>query len=102
MTKYVYISGPISLDVLGGTRAAIEAADRILELGHVPFVPHLTILWDLMSPKSHKDWLSMDLYWIKKCDVLLRLPGESKGADLEEDWARQHFIPVIHDVEELC
>lgn len=91
----------MSTDVMGGTRAAMDAGDRILQLGHVPFVPHLDTFWQIVSPKEYEVWLEMDRLWIMKCDVLLRLPGESPGADREVVWAEELGIPIIYDVEAL-
>ena len=38
----------------------------------------------------------MDLAWIERCDALLRMPGESSGADREVEHARAHSVPVFH------
>lgn len=38
---------------------------------------------------------------MEKCDALLRLPGESAGADLEAAQAGGLGIPVFRSVEEL-
>jgi hypothetical protein len=35
------------------------------------------------------------------CDAVLRIPGESRGADLECDLARQMGMPVFTDVRDL-
>jgi hypothetical protein len=50
-------------------------------------VPHLTHLWHTMSPKPDQFWLDYDLHWLRHCDCVLRLPGESSGADKEEQVA---------------
>ncbi|AMV25475.1 hypothetical protein VT84_13840 [Gemmata sp. SH-PL17] len=50
---------------------------------------------------TYDEWLSVDLPWVAASDALLRLPGESTGADLEESCARDHKIPVFHDIESL-
>jgi hypothetical protein len=39
--------------------------------------------------------------WQTKCDALLRLPGESIGADIEVAFARQIGQPVFYSVSEL-
>jgi len=36
-----------------------------------------------------------DLAWLEKCDVLIRLPVHSPGADREVRKARQLWIPVV-------
>ena len=91
----IYIAGPISN---GGTlpheaqRLHVEEACRVagelLRRGYVPFVPHLTWYWaQLIGADGPADWsLWVERYdpeWLRHCDALLRLPGESKGAELE-------------------
>jgi len=69
----------------------------------VPFVPHLCVVWQMMSPHhEYEYWLPMDLAWIDRCDAVLRLPGESKGADAEEEYARATGKPVFRSVGELA
>ncbi len=52
---------------------------------------------------THTDWLAIDLKWVEVADAVLRLPGESKGADMETHHARLHGIPVFTDVlDVLC
>lgn len=92
---YVYIAGPYTKGVIAtNIRNAIHAADMVRELGHVPFVPHLTHLWDIVSPRSYESWLDYDFHWLKKCDRLIRLDGESPGADREVVFAHENGIPV--------
>jgi hypothetical protein len=39
--------------------------------------------------------MRMDFDWLRACDVLLRLPGESSGADREAALAREFGIAVF-------
>lgn len=95
----IYVAGPYSSDPVKGVRAAIEAADRIWEAGGVPYVPHLTHLWHLISPKCYDEWIEMGLAWVGRCDALLRLPGPSPGADEEAEHARDiECIPVHYSI----
>jgi len=96
----VYIAGPITKgNQFVNVREAILAGDRVREAGHVPFVPHLNALWELISPRPYQDWLTMDFAWISQCEALIRLPGESHGADQEVAHAEKVGIPVYHGVE---
>ena len=36
-----------------------------------------------------------------RCDIILRLPGYSKGGDLEVEQATEQGQPVYHSIEEL-
>lgn len=86
---YVYIAGPITLgDRTLNLRSAIVAGDAVLRAGHIPFIPHLNDLWHLVCPHSVATWYALDEHWIAKCDVLIRLPGESVGADSEVKLAK--------------
>ncbi|UOF78529.1 hypothetical protein [Caudoviricetes sp.] len=63
-----------------------------------PYVPHLTHFWDIVSHKETLDWLHLDKVWLASCDAMVRLPGESRGADIEEEFALRRGIPVFHSV----
>ena len=47
---------------------------------------------------THAEWLAVDFEFIRRCDAVLRLPGESTGADLETAHANELGIPVFHDI----
>ena len=38
---------------------------------------------------------------LEHCDAVLRLPGESTGADQDVAIARRRGIPVYHQIEEI-
>lgn len=100
--KKVYISGPYTLgDVAINVRNAIEAGDRLIKEGFIPYLPHLTHFWHLISPHLYEEWLILDLQWIGVCDAVLRLPGESAGADREVDYANNLSIPIFFNFEDL-
>jgi len=98
----VFISAPYTNGDTGqNIKRVIDCADKLCELGHIPFVPHLAFLWHLISPKPAGFWYEYDLVWLDFCDALLRLPGESVGADREVKIARERFIPVYYSVEDI-
>lgn len=105
MIRYVYVAGPYSKPTpTHNTNRAVKAADELLSYNFVPLIPHLTHFWDTMSPKPYEVWLAYDMAWIDRCDVLLRLPGESSGADREVAYARHarpKEIPVVYSLQEL-
>jgi 4-hydroxy-3-methylbut-2-en-1-yl diphosphate synthase IspG/GcpE len=55
----------------------------------------------MIFPQGYDTWLTLDIEWLSVCDCLLRLPGESKGADIEVEYAREHMIPVFYTIEQL-
>lgn len=101
MTVHVYIAGPISKDPLDGARNAILQARALDRFGFASYVPHLEVLAQMIAPREWEEWMRLDLAWLAKCDCLLRLPGESKGADLEVDEAKRLGLPVFFGVAPL-
>ena len=100
--KRVYVAGPYSSgDVAANVRNAYAAATRLADAGFAPFVPHHTHFWHLLFPRPYEEWLRLDLAFLPCCDAVLRLPGESSGADAEAREATTLRIPVFDDLEEL-
>ena len=100
--KVIYISAPYTLgDTAENVRNACLAGDEILRKGHIAFVPHLMHLWHLISPKPHQDWIDIDLALLPRMDALLRLPGESYGADREVLLAKALNIPVFYSLADI-
>lgn len=102
MNVRVFISGPYTQgDQMENMRAALDAAEKCMKVGLVPFVPHLSGFWHFVYPHSYEEWLDYDLEWLELCDILWRLPGESKGADQEVGWAYLNEVPVCKSFEQV-
>ncbi len=98
----VYIASPYTKgDPAANTAVQMDAAHRILDMGHVPIAPLLSHFLHIHRQRPYEDWLEMDLVIIPKCDILLRLPGESAGADKEVEKAKEHGLVVVHGWEGL-
>lgn len=92
----IYLAGPFSFpDPAANTHRVLKIADALLDLGVVPVVPHLSLLWQLVSPKPYARWLAYDRKLIDRCDALLRIPGDSAGASDEEEYAATRGLPVL-------
>jgi len=99
----VYIAGPYTEgDTILNVRAAIDAANRLVEFDCAPFVPHLFHFWHFVHPQNYHTWMDMCMEWVRQCDIVLRLAGPSKGATQEVELAKQLGKPVYTSVEELC
>jgi hypothetical protein len=102
----VYICGPIngSGKVTLNVRRAVEVASTLLKRGYAPYVPHLNCLWEISSGEdfSVEEWLTLDFEFLSACDAVLRLPGESPGADREVALAKKLKIAVYHSLDTLC
>lgn len=119
----IYIAGPISKgDLLHNVKQSDAAFERLAKAGLAPFNPMWSVYaggavahrfpGDLAEINAvgtrmsrlaftHAEWLRVDLPWVEASHAVLRLPGESTGADRETTHARQHGIPVFEDIAEL-
>ncbi|MFH0938225.1 MAG: DUF4406 domain-containing protein [Planctomycetota bacterium] len=102
MKTKVYIAAPYTHgDAVLNVRKAIETADELAIRGFTPFVPHLTHFWHLVLPHKIKFWYALDNEWLAACDVVLRLPGESFGANAEVQLAWALGKRVYFGMDEL-
>ena len=98
----IYVAGPYTKgDTAINVRNAILAGDKLLELGHIPFVPHLAHFWRFISPKPWDVWMQIDRDWLDVCDAILRIPGESVGADLEVAEAKKMCLFIFYSLEDV-
>jgi hypothetical protein len=103
ITPAVYVAGPYTKpSPLENVHKAIDAAEILLKHGFMVYVPHLTHYWEMYHYQHpYEWWLEFDKAWIRKCNAMLRLPGESNGSDLEVKYAQDHYMPVFFSIEEL-
>lgn len=98
----IYIAGPYTKgDVAVNVATAIHAADHVAALGHTPFIPHLTHFWHMVKPHDYEFWLEQDMQWLMQCDALLRLPGDSSGADKETEAAKKKGLKIYSSLSEI-
>lgn len=98
----VFIASPYTLgDVAVNVKVQIDTADELMNLGFTPFVPLLSHFQHLSKPRPYEDWIANDLEWLSACDCLLRLPGDSKGADGEVRYAKRTYKNVFYSIDEL-
>lgn len=103
MKPMVYLAAPYTNpDPIVNTHETIKVATLLVEDGRVtPIVPHLSLLWHLVTPRPIEFWYAYDLEVIARCDFVLRLAGISTGADAEVKEAERLGIAVFYDVHEL-
>ena len=104
MRKRIYISGPLtsSGNVNENLERAMGAARALIDAGFAPFCPHLMCRVDPAEEYPHATWMEVELPWVSVADAVLRLPGESVGADLEADHARKLGVPVFRSIVDLA
>lgn len=97
MTRFpVYIAGPYTKpDPAANVELACLCWSHIFRLGFAPFCPHWSHFQHERYPLPYLDWMELDLLWLKKCEALFRIPGESAGADDEEVAAATEAMPVF-------
>jgi hypothetical protein len=97
----VYIASPYTGNEKAGVHAQMIAFDDLMNHGYTPFAPLLSHFQHQAFPRTYDEWIEYDLQWVRACDCVLRLEGESKGADMEVAFAKKHGIPVYYSIEEL-
>jgi hypothetical protein len=86
-----------------------EAAWPLFHAGHVPMIGEWVALPVLRSagatgvtdPLAERVMYPTAERLLHHCDGVLRLPGESKGADQDVAIARERGIPVWHRLEDV-
>jgi len=84
---------------------AMHAWADLVDLGYLPYVPHLSFFLDAVQPHSSEFWYEYDLGILKRCDLLYvcddDLTKVSHGVSVEIAYAREHGIPVFYGLEDL-
>jgi hypothetical protein len=86
-----------------------EAAWPIFRAGHIPMIGEWVALPVLRSAGASgpADPLAADVMYpaahrlLQHCDAVLRLPGDSVGADKDVELARERGLPVYHALDEV-
>jgi hypothetical protein len=126
--KRIYVAGPITRgDLAGNINRATAAFRELMRLGFAPLCPHWscyaggcekrvfvdrfddgTPTTDVVAVASAApteatlaEWLQVDLPWVAVSDAVLRLPGESPGADIEVAHAREKGVPVLDSIPDV-
>lgn len=95
---------------IAANRAELERhALPIYERGHLPLIGEWMALPIIHSAggKEHGDAVFQAYQYpvahrlIERCDAVLRLPGASRGADMDVARARELGLAVVYDVNEL-
>jgi hypothetical protein len=98
--KVVYVAGPITKGpLLDHVRAAFEAGSALIDAGFSVVLPHALCLFELAHPKDYATMMAVARPLVDGADALLRIPGESSGADREVEWAMLSGVPVFHTVD---
>jgi len=98
----VYIASPYTIgNTCENVSKHLHVADTLIGHGFCVIAPLLFHYIDIIHPRPKDVYMQIDFELIKRCDVLIRLEGESAGADEEIQCARAHDIHVVYSVQEL-
>jgi hypothetical protein len=99
----VFISSPYTLgDVAVNVKNQIDMANILMDLGFSPYAPLYNHFQHMAHPRSYEEWMEHTLCWVEASDCILRLDGESEGADREVLRASELGMPVFYSLKELC
>ena len=100
MKHLMYLAGPMtSPNQADNASRAARMARKLehLHSGLVLFVPHYLYWANLAAPRdyTYEEWMNYDFSVIEHCEGLLRMIGESPGADREVEFALSRGLPVF-------
>lgn len=98
----VYIASPYTLgDVAVNVKRQMDTADELIGAGFAPFVPLYSHFQHMAHPRPYAEWVRLDYEWLQVCDCVLRLDGESRGADDEVKLAEKLGLPIFHTIAQV-
>lgn len=99
----VYIASPYTKgDVAVNVKAQLDCFARLMDYKeYAPFAPLYSHFQHMAHPRPYQDWIRLDKEWVAVCDCILRLPGESSGADGEVELAKSLGKTVFYSIEEM-
>ncbi|NIF32240.1 DUF4406 domain-containing protein [Enterobacter sp. Cy-643] len=116
MTQLILIAGPYRSgtggrqNLIAANLARLEnAALAVYQRGHVPLIGEWLALPLAKAAGSEAidDAIAESMFYpvahrlITKCDAVYRIEGDSKGADMDIDVARQHGLAVYFSLDEI-
>jgi hypothetical protein len=97
MKPLIYIAAPYTHpDPVANTHDAVRTGLYLRDRYDIAvIIPHLSLIAHLVDPRPDMYWYAYDLDILANCDGLIRLDGDSQGADREVAYADEHGIPVL-------
>lgn len=100
--KTIYISSPYTKgDPGANVGVQINALHHIMDLGGCPIAPLIYHYAHIARPRTYAEWMEIDLELVRRSDAVLRLPGESAGADREVELALRLGKPVYTSLDQI-
>lgn len=92
---FVYVAGPITGNPFGCVRESIPVFSYVRRIGGWPFMPQWSVLPEMIEFIPYEEWLDYDFDFLVRADALLRLDGESPGADREVEFMQGMRKPTF-------
>lgn len=99
-SQKVFISGPYSGDELENLEIAKREAIKVIKMGGVPTLPHLSHYLEEIEHFDYELWMSFCFRWIEDCDIFYQF-AESPGATQELKYAKSLNKVIFFDAEKL-
>jgi len=97
-----YVASYYTANPAQGVANAAHWAEKLVEAGYLPLVPHFSILFDMLMPQTPEFWYALDLGLLARCDFMFVCPdyltAHSAGVLKEIAFATEHSIPILYDV----
>lgn len=97
--RSIYIAGPFSGDEVGNTHTAIVVFHGLMDLGFMPYLPHLFLHAHAVRPRSYDDWMRIDEFWLDRCARMFFI-GPSPGALKERARSESHGKRTLTTMDE--
>lgn len=98
----VYIASPYTEgDAAQNVRLQINFANKLMNEGFYPYTPLLSHFHHMIYERTYDDWMDHCMVWVDSCDCLLRVGGNSKGAEKEIEHAKDIGIPIFYNLNDL-
>lgn len=100
--KKIYIASPYTKgDPAVNVKRQLDCFNELVEAGFAPFAPLLFHFQHLVHPQPYNVWIEHGLIWVGACDAVLRLEGDSPGADGETEYGDKLGLPIFYDIKHL-
>lgn len=97
----IYLAGPISSNPEKNLDIALDVSNQVIDKGHNPYMPNYNYYLNAKKVRDYELWMKLDDEWLRQCEAIYRIPGESPGADREMVVAREIGLLVIGHLDDL-
>jgi hypothetical protein len=105
--KLIYIAGKLNGDAceyIQNVHRMVQHGEAVRQLGCAVALPCNDFIHGLvMGNHDYNDYFVNNIEILKRCDAIALVEGweDSKGTDMEIDYAIDHAIPVLYDLDEV-